>query len=53
VVAWAEAFLASGYELAGRVAIRGPRQTDYAWDDEARRLGPAGASVLLFRRVGP
>ena len=53
VVAWAEAFLDSGYELAGRVAIRGPRQTDYAWDEEARRLGPGGASVLVFRRVVP
>jgi hypothetical protein len=53
VLEWADRFLALGYVLDGRVAIRGPRQTDYAWGEEARRLGPGGASVLVYRRVAP
>ncbi|MGA8891211.1 MAG: glycosyltransferase family 39 protein [Anaeromyxobacteraceae bacterium] len=53
VLEWAERFLGEGYELDGRVAIRGPRQTDYAWGDDARRLGAGGASLLVYRRVAP
>jgi 4-amino-4-deoxy-L-arabinose transferase-like glycosyltransferase len=53
VVTWADAYLSSGYDLVGRVAIRGPRQTDYAWDAEAARLGPQGGNLLVFRRRGP
>jgi len=53
VLEWANRFLGEGYELEGRVSIRGPRQTDYAWGDDARRLGAGGASVLVYRRVAP
>jgi hypothetical protein len=53
VVTWADSYLSSGYDLVGRVAIRGPRQTDYAWDAEAARLGPQGGNLLVFRRRGP
>lgn len=53
VIAWADRFLGANYELVGRVAIRGPRQTDYSWDEDARRLGPEGASVLIFGRRTP
>jgi hypothetical protein len=49
VMEWAAGFLAR-YDLVGRVAIRGPDRTDYAWDEEAARLGPQGANVLVFRR---
>ena len=53
VLEWASRFLGSSYELDGRIAIRGPRQTDYAWGEEARQMGAGGASVLVYRRVVP
>jgi hypothetical protein len=53
IVTWAGEYLASGYHLVGRVAIRGPDRTDYAWGPDAVRLGVEGANILVFRRNGP
>jgi hypothetical protein len=53
LVLWADAFLQTHYDLVGRVAIRGPNRTEYAWEADAHRLGPAGANLLIFRRRGP
>jgi hypothetical protein len=52
VVEWAASMLEKDYDLVGRVAIRSPDRTDYAWDGEAALLGPEGASLLVFHRRG-
>jgi hypothetical protein len=53
LVRWAGNFLESSYVLDGRVAILGPRRTEYAWGEEAARLGADRANILVFRRVAP
>jgi hypothetical protein len=53
IVQWARQLIESRYTLDGRVAIRSATQTDYAWGEDAARLGVRGANVLLFRRVNP
>jgi hypothetical protein len=50
VVAWAASYLEPAYDLVGRAAILGPDRTEYAWGDDAARLGAGGASVLVLRR---
>jgi 4-amino-4-deoxy-L-arabinose transferase-like glycosyltransferase len=50
LVEWAGAFVDAGYDLVGRAAILGPDRTEYAWGEDAVRLGPGGASLLVFRR---
>lgn len=53
LVRWAGELIESRYTLDGRVAIRSPTRTDYAWGGDAARLDAAGPNLLIFRRNAP